>query len=176
MALARIITRSHQYAQQLALDLLARGYAVEVISPDAIPKGPADLELRVEPSGADLQGQVTEVREQGKAAKSIEYLQRLKPMMADLLRKGPADIAPKPSSERSAEFNFNGEAECSSDAELPSGEYRSESQARPMAPAQESSHDPDFAESVRRIEPTVSQKPSAAASSIFSITGEPISW
>ena len=48
MALARIITRSHTCSRELALDLLARGYAVEIVSPDEIPENLADLELRVE--------------------------------------------------------------------------------------------------------------------------------
>ncbi len=48
MALARIITRSNARSRELALDLLARGYAVEIISPDKIPDNIADLELRVD--------------------------------------------------------------------------------------------------------------------------------
>jgi hypothetical protein len=48
MALARIITRSQPCSRQLALDLIARGYAVEIVSPDSIPDNLADLELRVE--------------------------------------------------------------------------------------------------------------------------------
>src|SRR5258706_85490 len=48
MALARIITRSNPCSRQLALDLLGRGYAVEIVSPDSIPDNLADLELRVE--------------------------------------------------------------------------------------------------------------------------------
>lgn len=180
MALARIITRSHQYAQQLALDLLARGYAVEVVSPDAIPTGPADLELRVEAYGTEMQGQITEVRERGKPAKSLEYLQRLKPMMADLLRKWPANIDSKPGPEKRPEFNFNAEGEQTDDLELPSTGHRRESESAELTrPAHMSSKEPDI-ESARLISPMspVSQpKPStAASSSIFSITGEPISW
>jgi hypothetical protein len=53
MALARIITRSHAYARELTLDLLARGYAVEIVSPDKIPDNFADLELRVDASPGD---------------------------------------------------------------------------------------------------------------------------
>src|ERR1035441_5302962 len=47
MALARIITRSHAFSQELAFDLLARGYAVEIVSPDKRPDNMGDLELRV---------------------------------------------------------------------------------------------------------------------------------
>ena len=174
MALARIITRSHQYAQQLALDLLARGYAVEIVSPEAIPANPADLELRVEAAATDVQGQVTEIREQGKS-KSVEYLQRLKPMMADLLRKWPASSEAKPSgSEQGAEFNFNAEAECSDDLELPANDHRRQSE-----PTQMASQLPESAENARLVSPVSranKQKPATADSSIFSITGEPISW
>lgn len=180
MALARIITRSHQYAQKLALDLLARGYAVEVVSPDAIPTGPADLELRVEAYGTEGQGQVTEVREQGKPAKSLEYLQRLKPMIADLLRRWPANIDSKPGFKDKPDFNFNAEGQQTDDLELPSTAQRRESESAELrSPAHTSSKEPDFAERARLISPIspASQpKPSAPPSSIFSITGEPISW
>lgn len=53
MALARIITHSHAYSQELTLDLLARGYAVETVSPDKIPDNIADLELRVDAGPGD---------------------------------------------------------------------------------------------------------------------------
>jgi hypothetical protein len=53
MALARIITRSHAFSQELAFDLLARGYAVEIVSPDKIPDNIVDLELRVDAGPGD---------------------------------------------------------------------------------------------------------------------------
>jgi hypothetical protein len=53
MALARIITRSNAYSRELTLDLLARGYAVETVSPDKIPDNIADLELRVDAGPGD---------------------------------------------------------------------------------------------------------------------------
>ena len=155
------------------MDLLARGYAVEIVSPEAIPANPADLELRVEAAATEAQGQVTNIREQGKS-KSIEYLQRLKPMMADLLRKWPANEAKQVGSDKNAEFNFNAEAECSEDLELPSNDDRRHSE-----PAQTSSLEPQLAESARLVSPVSranKQKPATADSSIFSITGEPISW
>ncbi len=170
MALARIITRSHQYAQQLALDLLARGYTVEVVSPEAVPSNPADLELRVEGGGTEVQGQVTEIREQGQS-KSIEYLQRLKPMMADLLRKWPANEPKQAGSEESDEFNFNAESQYSEETELPLNENQRQSE-----PAHIPSVKPEFADSARLLSPPTPQKPSSSANSIFSITGEPISW
>ncbi len=170
MALARIITRSHQYAQQLALDLLARGYAVEVVSPEAIPANPADLELRVEAAGTEVQGHVTEIREQGKS-KSIEYLQRLKPMVTDLLRRWPANEPKQPGPEKGDEFSFNAESQYSDDMELPSNHNQRQSE-----PAHMPSPKPEFAESARLVSPPSPQKPSSLATSIFSITGEPISW
>lgn len=179
MALARIITRSHQYAQQLALDLLARGYQVEVVSPDAIPTGPADLELRVEAYGTEAHAQITEVREKGKPAKSFEYLQRLKPMMADLLRKWPANAAAKAGPENRAELNFNAEAESSDDVELPSTQHPREPESTELAsPAHMTSEEAEVTEAARLISPSTDgqQKRPDAAPSIFSITGEPISW
>lgn len=53
MGLARIITRSDAYSRELTLDLLARGYAVEIVSPDKIPDNIADLELRVDAGPGD---------------------------------------------------------------------------------------------------------------------------
>lgn len=53
MALARIISRSHRAAQSLAMDLLSRGYAVEIVSPEASPASRADLVVRVEPDRVD---------------------------------------------------------------------------------------------------------------------------
>jgi hypothetical protein len=49
MPRARIISRSSDCCRELALELLARGYAVEIVSPDKIPDNFADLELRVDP-------------------------------------------------------------------------------------------------------------------------------
>ena len=48
MPLARIFASSVEEAEPLRADLLARGYNVEVVFPDAEPSGPADLELRLE--------------------------------------------------------------------------------------------------------------------------------
>ena len=48
MPLARIYASSVEEAEPLRADLLARGYNVEVVFPDAEPSGPADLELRLE--------------------------------------------------------------------------------------------------------------------------------
>jgi hypothetical protein len=76
MALARIITRSHSCSRELALDLIARGYAVEIVSPDSIPDNLADLELRVEEDhGNQL---VASVRaHNGDRSASLEFVHHL---------------------------------------------------------------------------------------------------
>ena len=48
MPLARIYTWSVEEAEPLSADLFGRGYAVEVVFPDAELSTPADLELRLE--------------------------------------------------------------------------------------------------------------------------------
>jgi len=162
MAFARIITRSHQYAEKLALDLLARGYAVEIVSPDAIPESPADLELRVE--AGEPSGQLnTDIRQ----AKASEYVQRLKPMMADLLRKWPVSKN-HPGQDSSAEFGFDAEPEPPSDIEIPSTHFRNEGAEIPPEVK-----GVEFHESARIVPAPAASK---AELSAFSITGEPISW
>ena len=159
MAFARIITRSHQYAQQLALDLLARGYTVEIVSPDAIPNTPADLELRVEAAAPEAQGQISEIHE-GKQARSSEYLQKLKPMMADLLRKWPAGKKSEGENDGDA-FSFNAEPDGADEMELPPVQLERRSEPAP----------PEF-ESTALISPPAAKKSESA----FSLTGEPLMW
>ena len=48
MPLARIITRSTEESQEVAAQLRARGFEVEMALPGNVPIRPADLELRVE--------------------------------------------------------------------------------------------------------------------------------
>ena len=88
MPLARIISRSPQCSRELALDLLTRGYAVEVVSPDAIPDNFADLELRVEadPSN-DLTANVAV--HDGEHSTSFNFVHHLKAPMADFVRRPP---------------------------------------------------------------------------------------
>jgi hypothetical protein len=94
MALARIITRSQACSKELALDLIARGYAVEVISPDdAVPDNIADLELRVDTAGADRLTASVEVHD-GERLASLEFLHHLKAPMADLVRRTPGPVIP----------------------------------------------------------------------------------
>ncbi len=88
MALARIITRSHACSQELALDLLARGYAVEIVSPDAIPDNLADLELRVDAAPGDRLIASVEAHNGGHSA-ALDFLHHLKAPMVDFIRRPP---------------------------------------------------------------------------------------
>jgi hypothetical protein len=86
MALARIITRSHPCSRQLAIDLLGRGYAVEIVSPDSIPDNLADLELRVEEEpGNQLVASVE--AHNGDHSASLEFVHFLKAPMPDFIRR-----------------------------------------------------------------------------------------
>jgi len=88
MALARIITRSHQCSQELALDLLARGYAVEIVSPENVPDNIADLELRVDTGPGDrLQAKVE--AHGGERSASLEFVHYLKAPMGEFIRRPP---------------------------------------------------------------------------------------
>jgi len=88
MALARIITHSQACSRELALDLLARGYAVEIISPDSIPNDIADLELRVATGPGDQLIASVEAHN-GERTASLEFLHQLKSPMADFIRRPP---------------------------------------------------------------------------------------
>lgn len=93
MALARIISRSHQCARELAFDLLTRGYTVEIVSPDAIPDNFADLELRVE-SGPDNALTATVETHTGARSSSLEFVHHLKAPMRDFIRRIPEAVEP----------------------------------------------------------------------------------
>ena len=88
MVLARIITRSHACSRELALDLLARGYAVEIVSPDSIPDNIADLELRVETDPGNQLIASVEAHD-GDHSASLEFLHHLKAPMVDFIRRPP---------------------------------------------------------------------------------------
>ena len=88
MALARIITRSHACSRELALDLLSRGYAVEIVSPDAIPDNIADLELRVEEEPGNQLVATVEAHNGDRSA-SLAFLHHLKEPMPDFARRPP---------------------------------------------------------------------------------------
>ena len=90
MALARIITRSQPCSRQLALDLIARGYAVEIVSPDSIPDNLADLELRVEEDpGNQLVARVE--AHNGERTASLEFVHYLRAPMPDFIRRTPSE-------------------------------------------------------------------------------------
>ena len=83
MALARIITRSEVCSRALALDLLGRGYSVEIVTPDSIPANVADLELRVETALGDrLTASV--IARDGDRSSTLEFVRNLKTSAADL--------------------------------------------------------------------------------------------
>jgi hypothetical protein len=88
MALARIITRSQECSRELALDLLARGYAVEIVSPDKIPDNIADLELRVDTAPGDQLIASVEARD-GERSASLDFVHHLKAPMVDFMRRSP---------------------------------------------------------------------------------------
>lgn len=88
MALARIITRSQLCSRALALDLLARGYTVEIVSPDKIPDNFADLELRVDNS-VDSQLIANVATHGGGRTASLEFVHHLKAPMVNFMRRPP---------------------------------------------------------------------------------------
>jgi hypothetical protein len=106
MALARIITRSQACSRELALDLLARGYAVEIVSPDAIPDNLADLELRVEEDpGNQLVANVA--THNGERSASLDFVHYLKTPMPDFVRR---PLEPQDAAQVSEQpFSFNAE-------------------------------------------------------------------
>jgi len=88
MPLARIITSSQACSRQLAIDLLGRGYTVEIVSPDKIPDNLADLELRVDAGPGD-QLLATVEAHNGDRTTSLEFIHHLKAPMGDFLRRPP---------------------------------------------------------------------------------------
>ncbi len=88
MPLARIITRSQGCSRELALDLLARGYAVEIVPPDKVPDNFADLELRIDVGRGDQLIANVEAHD-GKHTASFEFVHHLKAPMADFMRRPP---------------------------------------------------------------------------------------
>jgi hypothetical protein len=98
MALARIITRSQACSRELALDLLSRGYAVEIVSPDAVPDNLADLELRVEEDPGNQLVATVEAHNDGRTA-SLEFLHYLKAPMPEFARRTMESHQPAPLAE-----------------------------------------------------------------------------
>ncbi len=85
MALARIISHSLECSQTLAASLEERGYAVEIVSPDAIPAYPADLELRVETSPDNVLTARVQAHN-GLRSASLDFVHYLNPPIPDFRR------------------------------------------------------------------------------------------
>jgi hypothetical protein len=145
MALARIISHSHQCSRELALDLLARGYAVEIVAPDAIPDNLADLELRVEAEAANELAASLEAQG-GARAVSLDFVHHLKAPMGDFVRRPP--LASTTVSFPAQPVSFNAEPGVAEDVELPSENWRAPEPARPALGIL-----PDLEESARPITP-----------------------
>jgi hypothetical protein len=90
MPMARIITRSETCGQQLALDLIARGYGVEIVTPDSVPDKFADLELRVEENSGKLVASV-EAHNGGRSA-SLDFVHHLRAPLADFGPRTPESV------------------------------------------------------------------------------------
>src|SRR5664279_2607818 len=88
MALARIITRSQACSRELAIDLLARGYAVEIVSADEVPDNLADLELRVEEDPGNQMVASVETHN-GERSASLNFVHHLQAPMAEFVRRFP---------------------------------------------------------------------------------------
>jgi len=106
MALARIITRSQTCSRELALVLLARGYTVEIVSPDKVPDNIADLELRVD-AGLGNQLIANVEAHGGERTASLEFVHHLKAPLLDLMRRPPQ--LGKPVESRGEPVTFNTE-------------------------------------------------------------------
>ncbi len=104
MPLARIITRSHQCSRELALDLLARGYTVEIVSPDKVPDNLADLELRVDATPENQLIASVTTRDGARSA-SLEFLHHLKAPLPEFVRRPRDAAAPVHFSGEPVDFN-----------------------------------------------------------------------
>src|ERR1700687_309969 len=138
MALARIITRSHSCSRELALDLLARGYAVEIVSPDSIPDNIADLELRVEAGPGDQLTASVEAHDGARSA-SLEFVHHLKAPMGDFIRRPPEPRAAVHFPEEPVSFNAEQSIE---DVQLPA--EAPQLAPKTVSPAAETLRDPEL--------------------------------
>jgi hypothetical protein len=155
MALARIITRSQACSRELALDLLARGYAVEIVSPDSIPDNIADLELRVDAGPGDQLIASVEAHD-GERSASLEFVHHLKTPMVDFIRRPPEPGEAVHFPEQPASFNAEPSIEnVEPPAEVP------QLAPKTVSPAAEVLLDPELdpEEGARLISP-VGQEPS----------------
>jgi hypothetical protein len=169
MALARIITNSQACSRELALDLLARGYAVEIVSPDRIPNDIADLELRVDEGPGDHL--IASVKShEGERSASLEFVHHLKSPMMDFIRRPSEPREPVHSPEpvpvpapQLAVQTFSPAAEIPLAPDLGPG-FDFEEAAHPISPPLQSSLPP--------AEPTAHSAPAAA--SIAQSVPEPV--
>jgi hypothetical protein len=90
MAFARIITHSQICSRELALVLLARGYTVEIVSPDKVPDNFADLELRVEAGAANELVANVEAHNR-ESTTSLEFVHNLKAPIVNLPQR-PSEL------------------------------------------------------------------------------------
>jgi hypothetical protein len=155
MALARIITRSQACSRELALDLLARGYAVEIVSPDRVPDNLADLELRVDTTPGDQLIASVEAHNGGRSA-SLEFLHHLKAPMADFIRRPPQPRGALHLAEVPVSFNAESSIE---NVEVPAD--APQRAPKFVSPAAEILLDPqlDPKEDVRPVVPLVTRDP-----------------
>ena len=68
--------------------MLARGYAVEIVSPDKIPDNIADLELRVDAGPGDQLIATVETHD-GERSASLDFVHHLKAPMVNFMRRSP---------------------------------------------------------------------------------------
>lgn len=164
MALARIISRSPECSRELALDLLTRGYTVEIVSPDAIPDNFADLELRVE-GDASKELTANVAVHTGDRSTSLDFVHHLKAPMVDFVRRPPetGEAAYFPDSP----VSFNAEPGPFDEVELPR-----KAPERTLAPARQALRFlPDPEEAVPLITPPEQVLPSAKESEEHIRTG-----
>ncbi len=114
MALARIISHSQEHCRELVMDLLSRGYAVEIVSPDKIPDNFADLELRVDADTANtLTARVT--THTGEHSSFFDFVHHLSAPMGEFVRRPPEaqfePLAPLPPIDFNAELNSAAEVQ-----------------------------------------------------------------
>jgi hypothetical protein len=162
MALARIISRSAECSRQLALDLLAHGYAVEIVSPDAIPDNIADLELRVDNDpGNQLVASVA--AHDGEHSASLEFVHHLRAPMVDFVRRPPEP--PEMVYLSTQAFDFNAEAPVD-DIKLPAD--TSQPAPEVVFRGAETPLHPDTEEGARLISPAT-QMPSPQLPTYFAV-------
>jgi hypothetical protein len=159
MALARIITRSETCSQELALVLVARGYTVEIVSPDKVPTNIADLELRVDTGSGDQLIANVEAH-QGEHTSSLDFVHHLKAPVIDFPRRPPVFRQTAHASSEPVSFSTGSGVET---PELPAGisrpPHRTVSPALETLPNRELDSEIDLEEGIRLISPEILSPP-----------------